>query len=105
MDDQNRNLLLATALSFLVIMIWFVVFPPEEPAPPADPAVATDAQPALPPAAATPGAQPSAAPVESGSSTAEALPEETPRAAIETPRLAGTISLTGGRLDDLTMKD
>ena len=26
MDDQNRNLLLATALSFLVILVWFVVF-------------------------------------------------------------------------------
>jgi len=37
MDDQNRNLLLATALSFLVIVIWFLLFPPEEPAPPPEP--------------------------------------------------------------------
>ena len=33
MDDQNKNLILATALSFLVILVWFWLFPPEEPAP------------------------------------------------------------------------
>ena len=27
MDDQNRNLILATALSFLVILVWFVAGP------------------------------------------------------------------------------
>ena len=31
MDDQNKNLILATALSFLVILVWFFLFPPEEP--------------------------------------------------------------------------
>ena len=31
MDDQNKNLILATALSFLVILVWFLIFPPEEP--------------------------------------------------------------------------
>ena len=36
MDDQNRNLILATALSFLVILVWFFLFPPpEQTAPPA----------------------------------------------------------------------
>jgi len=30
MDDQNKNLILATALSFLVILVWFVLFPPPE---------------------------------------------------------------------------
>jgi hypothetical protein len=30
MDDQNRNLILATALSMVVILIWFVLFPPPE---------------------------------------------------------------------------
>ena len=33
MDDQNKNLLLATALSFVVILVWFLVFPPPEPVP------------------------------------------------------------------------
>ena len=31
MDDQNKNLLLATALSFVVILTWFLLFPPPEP--------------------------------------------------------------------------
>ena len=31
MDDQNRNLILASVLSFLVIIVWFVLFPPPEP--------------------------------------------------------------------------
>ena len=31
MDEQNRNLILATALSFVVILVWFVLFPPPEP--------------------------------------------------------------------------
>ena len=31
MDDQSQNLILATALSFLVILGWFFLFPPEQP--------------------------------------------------------------------------
>ena len=38
MDDQSKNLILATALSFLVILAWFFLFPPEEPAPTPPPA-------------------------------------------------------------------
>ena len=38
MDDQNKNLLLATALSFVVILVWFFLFPPPEQAPSPDPA-------------------------------------------------------------------
>ena len=34
MDDQNRNLILATALSFAVILVWFLLFPPPEPTEP-----------------------------------------------------------------------
>ena len=30
MDDQSKNLILATALSFLVILAWFFFFPPEQ---------------------------------------------------------------------------
>ena len=29
MDDQNKNLLLATSLSFLVLLGWMLMFPPE----------------------------------------------------------------------------
>ena len=31
MDDQNKNLLLATGLSFLVLIGWMLLFPPEAP--------------------------------------------------------------------------
>ena len=30
MDEQNKNLIFATVLSFLVILVWFWLFPPEE---------------------------------------------------------------------------
>ncbi len=100
MDDQNKNLILATALSFAVILVWFVLFPPPEPEPqtalPGDQTVQTDAGVTPPTAPATSTGQ--AAPVE------EVKPD-TPRIAIDTPRLEGSVSLVGGRLDDLRLKD
>ncbi len=102
MDDNNRNLLLATALSFLVILVWFLMFPPPEPQPPAaDPAVATAPQTdALlpPPAVGSDGV--TATP---GTPEPEATPEA-PRVSIETPRLEGAINLQGGRIDTLRLK-
>ncbi|RID92939.1 membrane protein insertase YidC [Gemmobacter lutimaris] len=92
MDDQNKNLILATALSFLVILVWFVLFPPEETAPTTAPAAVT--QPADAPAAVTAAqAQPEVAPVP-----------EAPRLPIDTPKLSGSVSLLGGRIDDLSLK-
>ena len=105
MDDQNRNLILATALSFVVILIWFVLFPPPED-PATDPNAAAVEQSvaksetgaiALP--TADP-AQPAGTPA-----VADTPVVETPRIAIETARLEGSISLTGGRIDDLRLKD
>ena len=93
MDDQNKNLILATALSFLVILVWFVLFPPPE-APVADPNAPAIAQ--------TEGvAAPSPAPGEDASSADPAA--ETARIAIANARLGGSIALTGGRIDELTM--
>jgi len=98
MDDQNKNLILATALSFLVILAWFFFFPPPEPVAPPQPAAVTasDAPAAVPPAAT--GTAAGAAP------TAEAAPEAL-RIAIDTPRIEGSITLLGGRIDDLKLKD
>ncbi len=106
MQDQNRNLILATALSFLVILVWFVLFPPPEPvtdpnatAPTAQapaeggtdiallPPAATDGTPALPEAEAATAAAP-----------------EAPRVRIDTPEVEGSISLIGGRIDDLSLR-
>nr|MCU0907064.1 membrane protein insertase YidC [Paracoccaceae bacterium] len=100
MDDNNRNLLLATGLSFLVILVWFLLFPPPEPQTP-DPAVATaPAQAVVPPAT---GAADGTA-VTGGATGADAAPEA-PRLAIETARIEGSINLQGGRIDTLRLKD
>ena len=101
MDDQNKNLILATGLSFLVIMVWFFLFPPPEAAKQEDqPAVTQDvaAAPQATPDAAIPAAQPATAVAP------DAEQPETPRLAIDTPRLEGSISLLGGRIDDLSLK-
>jgi YidC/Oxa1 family membrane protein insertase len=95
MDDQNKNLILATVLSFLVIMVWFVLFPPPESVvDPNAPAVTAAQSPA------EPSAQQDASAV-----TAAATPSaQAPRLTIDTPSLRGSISLLGGRIDDLELK-
>lgn len=100
MDDQNKNLILATALSFLVILVWFVLFPPPEPSTPAEDAVIseTDGSIATAPSAAD---ATTTGPVEAEAEVAA----ETPRIDIDTPRLTGSVSLKGGRIDDLSLKD
>ncbi|SLN18076.1 Membrane protein insertase YidC [Roseivivax jejudonensis] len=107
MDDQNRNLIVATALSFLVILVWFVLFPPPEPDPNAQQTETSESEqvgtPGDNPEAIAPSAQPDSATTDTGLS-AEADPEA-PRVSIETPRLTGSISTLGGRIDDLQLKD
>jgi len=100
MDDQNKNLLLATALSFLVIVVWFILFPPPEPAPPrpADQTQIVEGTGLMPPALQE-GGDP-AAPAAAGEVAAGL-----PRVIIDTPRLQGSISMLGGRLDDLALRD
>ena len=113
MDDQNKNLILATALSFLVILVWFVLFPPPqtEPVEPATQIAQGDTLTA--PTAATPdvAAAPAAAGATAGA-TADApapdtapKPSDAPRIAIDTPSVKGSISLQGGRIDDLSLKN
>ncbi len=106
MDDQNKNLILATALSFLVILVWFVLFPPAEPPAPLTPPEATSSQPSVdvngnPIAAVPQSADPGAV-----TAPAEVAPaEDAPRLSVETPKLSGSISLVGGRIDDLLLTD
>ncbi|MDP1668745.1 membrane protein insertase YidC [Phaeovulum sp.] len=103
MDDQNKNLILATVLSFVVILLWYTVFAPPPPVPvvPAatETAGATDtAAPAAPVLATT-------APATGVAATAAAATElaAAARITIDTPRLKGSISLLGGRIDDLSL--
>ena len=101
MDDQNKNLILATALSFIVILVWFLLFPPPE-AEPTDPnAPAVTESVTEDGVANTPTAAAGAAEVQA----TEAEEANAPRIDIDTPRLAGSISLLGGRIDDLQLKD
>ena len=102
MDDQNKNLLLATGLSFLVILGWYAFFPAPEQTPTPETETALTAP-------ATGGTTaPAAAPVAGTTTVATAEPEtveDAPRLTISTPRLEGSISLKGGRIDDLRLKD
>ena len=107
MDDQNKNLILATALSFLVILTWFILFPPEE-LPPAE-------QTAADPATVSAGVEtadgtvlPTASPTDGSAQGAVQPADEVadaPRLRVETPHLVGSISLQGGRLDDLELAE
>jgi YidC/Oxa1 family membrane protein insertase len=109
MDDQSRNLILATALSFLVLLGWFVLGPilfpgafptPEETAP--APQTTTEAT-----APAVPGTAPAPAPeaAPAAPQAREAVLAQSPRLPIRTARVAGSLSLVGGRIDDLSLSD
>jgi YidC/Oxa1 family membrane protein insertase len=100
MDDQNKNLILATALSFVVILVWFVMFPPPEPAPVDPNAAVPTATQGLP----TPMAD-GAADATTATTAAPAAEPDAPRLTIDTPSLQGTISLQGGRIDDIFLKN
>ncbi|MEL6582194.1 MAG: membrane protein insertase YidC [Pseudomonadota bacterium] len=105
MNDESRNLILATALSVAVLLLWFVLFPPPEPEPtqtaqPLDTTTApltTDGVASAPPAVAGQSSTTVATSAE------PAL--ETDRIDIRTARLSGSIALTGGRIDDLHLTD
>jgi YidC/Oxa1 family membrane protein insertase len=93
-ENNNKNLILATVLSFVVITVWFLLFPPPEPAPTPEPAPAVATEGTTPPAGDTAVTTPEVAPVP-----------EAERLTIDTPQLSGSISMRGGRLDDLLLKD
>ena len=103
MDDQNKNLLIATALSFAVILVWFVMFPPPEPTVNPDTPVQTAGEDAAPAIAATPDAAPGDTSVVTQQGPIAV--EDAPRVPIETDRVVGSISLIGGRIDDLSLKN
>jgi len=111
MDDQNKNLILATALSALVILVWVVFFPPADTPKPATtartPAAATQTtgdQAAKAPAPRATSSNPPSLTTSPAESRQAAI-SKTPRVKIDTPRLLGSISLNGGRIDDLSLKD
>ena len=109
MDDQNRNLILATALSFLVILVWFLLFPPPDPTvtdTTDTPAVTVldenGTEMALTPPVADAGDAPQLA---TDAETRATILAEAERITIETPAVSGSISLVGGRIDDLSLNN
>jgi len=116
--SEHKNTILAVVLSLLVIVGWqyFIGYPqmerqrqeaqlkqPSQRQPgatqPATPAP-NAAQPATPEVPGTPKA---GAPAQTQAASREAVIASSPRIAIETPRLGGSIDLKGGRIDDLTL--
>jgi YidC/Oxa1 family membrane protein insertase len=112
MDEQNKNLILATALSFFVILVWFLVFPPPEVEPQGEATGVTQSAeettttaPSADGVATAPQAADAGATDAPGATTTEPPQDDAPRIALETPTLTGAISLRGGRLDQLRLKN
>ncbi len=102
MGENNRNLILAVVLSLAIFLGWdYFVMRPQV----AQQKAAAEAQAKLQkqaPAAAVPGSAPVAGSVTAVQSREAAL-AASPRVAIKSTTLQGSINLKGARLDDLTM--
>ena len=96
MDDQNKNLILASVLSFVVIIVWFVLFPPPEP-------IQTEEQNIEQTQAQNLPAQDIQENVTLPSDLSDN--KDVPSIDIETDRVVGSISLEGGRIDNLSLRD
>src|SRR5438309_749219 len=108
---ENRNTILAVILSGIVLIAWqyFYNMPQMErqraqtqtQAELNKPSPQTTPQPGATPSPSTPASQPGAAQPVVSRDTAIAA---NPRVKIETPRLSGSISLKGARIDDLSLE-
>jgi len=119
MNETNRNMIIAIALSVVVIFGWqfFVAGPQMERAQRQAQIAAEQAAAANPGlATTTTGTDTAMAPAGSGTAPATIVPgvfadraaalaASTQRVTIETPTLKGSINLAGGRLDDLQLKE
>jgi YidC/Oxa1 family membrane protein insertase len=113
MDENNRNFLLAIRLSIGVLFAWQVFFLPKPTQAPDTNQAAQQEQQRVEPGPPQPqpqsGGTPGAGAPQAGAAAAALTREEalakSPRIAIDTPSLKGSIALKGGRIDDLTLKD
>ena len=98
--NDSKNLILAVVLSALVLLGWTFVsnkyFPTANP--PSTKIVDGKQQPA-----AQPGAQPSAPSTPKALQSVSAALRSSPRVAIRTPSLLGSINLKGAQIDDLQL--
>jgi len=108
MEDQNKNMILAIALSMAVIFGWAILFPQEQATPEMSTELGALPEGTLAPAAGEAGNTP---PVLAGAdASAPAVSVATPdagaavaRVDIRTSEISGSISLLGGRIDDLQL--
>ncbi|MCH7931036.1 MAG: membrane protein insertase YidC [Proteobacteria bacterium] len=118
MAEDQKNFVLAIVLSIVIIVAFefFYMQPLRDQAAQqaaqqaemtAEAPVAETADGPAPPGGAVAPAPPGevAAPVDATTMSREQALEASPRIEVRTPRLSGTISLTGGRIDDLTLID
>ena len=98
MDDQNKNLLLATGLSFLVLIGWMFLFPPE-PIPTNQSSVSEN----LDKQSRT--SQTESSSIFDSKTNSSDNDEIIKRVPVTTSRLSGSIWLKGGRIDDLKLVD
>jgi YidC/Oxa1 family membrane protein insertase len=113
MNDNNRNTILAVILSGLILIAWqyFYYMPQQRAAQQAQSELAKSAAGATPGSttpqtgAPAPSANPPAniQPVSAAPVSRETAIAATPRVKIDTPRVSGSISLKGARIDDLSL--
>ncbi len=110
---DNKRMLLAIAISTAIILIFQFVLPevmPHSAPPPITSATSGGATSggatggAGKPAPVA-GAAPTAGPGTLAATTTRAVPKNGPKLVIDAPRLLGSISLTGARLDHLVLRD
>jgi YidC/Oxa1 family membrane protein insertase len=124
-DDNQKNLLLAIVLSIGVLLLWQFYYAgpkmqqererlarqqpveqtqqaPAAPGTPGQPVVVPDSAPIAAPGTA-PSTVPGAAAPAGGIHTRDTAIKSSPRVTIATPSLTGSISLRGGRIDDLVL--
>ncbi len=101
--DQQKNLILAIVLSAVILLAFQYFIAPKMEAPHAPQQTSQTAS--APAAPKAPGAPSAAAPAKTKTASRAAVLAETPRVEIDTPRLKGSISLVGAKIDDLTLLD
>ena len=105
--EQQRNLLLAIVLSLTILITFQILFAERQPVPPDAGARTDEEQLAAPDAPKAPGAAEGLAVVGAPGMTLgreEAL-AAADRATLESPRMRGSVSLRGARIDDVWLRD
>jgi YidC/Oxa1 family membrane protein insertase len=99
----DRNTISAFILAILILLGWEYFFAPKKPVPVPSPTAAVSAPATIPgaPVSEVPATAAGAASAVGATQSTAAAPEH--RLKIDTPHLHGSLTLTGGRLDDITL--